>query len=198
MQIDRIIYPVETLGPGKRIAIWTIGCSKCCKSCANPELWHAEQAKDIGIDVIVKHCVEIASSSQVDGITITGGDPLEQTENLLTLVDSLTMISDDILVYTGYTLTELEDILTPGQLGSLHKNISVLIDGRYIDEKNDGLSALRGSLNQVIHYFQPEKQAEYEEYIIKGRTVQNFFYGEKMISVGIHNRSEVWEGQKNG
>ena len=39
--IDRIYAPVTTLGPGKRIALWTSGCSKRCEGCANPELWEA-------------------------------------------------------------------------------------------------------------------------------------------------------------
>ncbi len=191
MQIDRIIYPVETLGPGKRFSIWTVGCSKRCKSCANPELWCADPAKDISVDVIIEYCVKVACASRVDGITITGGDPIEQTEDFFALIENLKMISNDILVYTGYTLAEIEDMLAPEQIETLKQNVSVLIDGRYIDEKNDGFSALRGSSNQVIHYFQPEKQKKYEEYISKGRTVQNFYYSEKIISVGIHNRPVI-------
>ena len=39
MYLDRILYPVTALGPGKRIAIWVSGCERHCNHCANPELW---------------------------------------------------------------------------------------------------------------------------------------------------------------
>ena len=47
MEIDRILYPVESLGPGKRVVVWTIGCSKHCKNCSNKELWEKNNKKDV-------------------------------------------------------------------------------------------------------------------------------------------------------
>lgn len=38
MQIDRLLYPVHSLGPGNRLVIWVRGCKKRCFNCANPEL----------------------------------------------------------------------------------------------------------------------------------------------------------------
>ena len=54
MYIARILYPVETLGPGKRIGIWFCGCSKACKGCSNPELWQRQEKYRISIDSILK------------------------------------------------------------------------------------------------------------------------------------------------
>ena len=34
MQIDRLLYPVHSLGPGNRLAIWVKGCRKRCFNCA--------------------------------------------------------------------------------------------------------------------------------------------------------------------
>ena len=39
MFVDRIYFPVTTLGPGERVVVWTCGCTKRCPGCANPELW---------------------------------------------------------------------------------------------------------------------------------------------------------------
>ena len=39
MYLDRILYPVTSLGPGKRLCIWVSGCNARCEGCANPELW---------------------------------------------------------------------------------------------------------------------------------------------------------------
>lgn len=36
MYVAGILYPVEVLGPGKRIGIWFSGCLSKCKGCSNP------------------------------------------------------------------------------------------------------------------------------------------------------------------
>ena len=102
MYIDRIIYPIYTLGPGKRIAIWFSGCKKACKGCANPELWKREKKQKISINK-VKECLNIIiKSNEVNGITLTGGDPLEQSKkDLFELIKYTKKINSniDILLY---------------------------------------------------------------------------------------------------
>ena len=103
MFIDRILAPIETLGPGKRLVIWTKGCSKCCNNCANPELWNTEGANDYSVDRIFEIVQGIFQEYEIEGITISGGDPLEQKKEFLSLIQKLGNICQDILVYTGYT-----------------------------------------------------------------------------------------------
>lgn len=146
MQIDRIYYPVKTLGYGNRIGIWTVGCTHQCKKCSNPELWERNPLKDISVENIIS-CVQ--QIKDADGITITGGEPFQQAEELRTLVTRLNEIGyEDILVYSGYTLDELK--LQGDKVKQILDNISVLVDGRYIDELNDNKS-FRGSSNQKIY-----------------------------------------------
>ena len=188
MQIDRIVYPISTLGPGERLVIWTIGCSKHCYKCANPELWQTDPNKDIDVCGLVKNIRQAAGVHIIDGVTVTGGDPLEQIGELNKLLPLLREITDDVLVYTGYTIEEAKMILSKSEWDAMKKNTSVLIDGAYIDDLNDNICVLRGSSNQNIIYFDESKKKIYEAYLKKGRMVQNVFYNEKMISVGIHNR----------
>ena len=145
MQIDRIYYPVTTLGYGKRIGIWTIGCSHHCYNCSNPELWDNNLAKDVDVGRLVKY---IKSIPKADGITITGGDPFEQPEELLILIKEIKKLGyEDILVYSGYTY---EELVNKGELyNDILADIGVLVDGRYIDQLNDNTS-FRGSSNQKI------------------------------------------------
>lgn len=146
MQIDRIYYPVTTLGYGKRIGIWTIGCSHQCYNCSNPELWSENRSKDIPINKIKEYVVRVPMA---DGITITGGDPFEQPEELLKLVKELKELGyEDILVYSGYTIEALR--LKGDIYNEILTIIGVLIDGEYIDDLNDNKS-IRGSSNQRIH-----------------------------------------------
>jgi anaerobic ribonucleoside-triphosphate reductase activating protein len=188
MQIDRIIYPITTLGPGERLVIWTVGCTKHCEKCANPELWESNHEKDIAIDELVGAIKNNIGKRTVEGVTITGGDPLEQYEELCRLLPLLNEITADILIYTGYTIEQTVSIMPAEAWGEIKQYASVLIDGAYVDGLNDNECALRGSKNQNIHFFDETKRELYMEYLAKGRTVQNVFYNNQMMSVGIHNR----------
>lgn len=188
MLIDRVIFPITALGPGERIAIWTQGCSKRCRNCASRELWEKDSAKDIAVCGLIEKIAEYIGDEKVDGITITGGDPLEQPEELNDLLEGLHIFSHDILLYTGYEYGELQERLGPAYLERLRKNVSVLIDGRYVDAKNDNKSALRGSVNQNIIFFDESVREKYERYIRNGRQIQNVYYDKSLMSVGIHNK----------
>ena len=189
MMIERIFYPVSTLGPGERIVIWARGCSKRCRNCVSPEMWQPRPDKNIPHSQLFGFVKNIIDKNQVEGITVSGGDPLEQPNGLLKFIADIHVHCCDILVYTGYTLDEIRGILTAEQIGILMEKSAVLIDGKYIHELNDGISPLIGSTNQQIHYFNEGIREKYENYMSNyGRQVQNVYYGDKLLSVGIHNR----------
>ena len=189
MQIERILFPIKTLGPGDRFAMWTIGCSKRCPNCLSPEMWRTRDDKDIPISQLIGLLKDAFTRHKVDGITISGGEPLDQAAELLLFLSESHKICRDILVYTGYTMDELRVALSSKHYRMLVDYTAVLIDGRYIDELNDGASALIGSTNQNINYFSDDVKAKYEEYIeSKGRQLQNVYCEGKIISVGIHSK----------
>lgn len=108
-----------------------------------------------------------------------------QPEALRELLPRLKEISPDILVYTGF---DYEEINTPENQDIL-KNITVLIDGKYIEERNTDCF-LRGSDNQRIHILQPEYRDFYEHYLQNGtNSIQNFKLSNGFISVGIPGRN---------
>ena len=176
MNVARILYPVQVLGPGKRVGIWVAGCSRGCKGCSNPELWEQKPEYEVSVD-------RLASI-----ITISGGEPLNQPEELTKLVQILSTISSDILVYTGYQIEELrnrQDRATDSVLA----HIAVLIDGEYIEEFNDG-SFLRGSSNQRVHLLSEEHKEKYQRYFSEGHNqIQNFTTADGVVSVGIHHKT---------
>ena len=178
MYVARILYPVEVLGPGKRIGIWFCGCPHKCKGCSNPELWEFQEKYKTSLEAILTLIETIAKEHQVDGFTITGGDPMYQADDLQKLTMHLCKISSDILVYTGYEIEEL-----PKEY--LH-NISVLIDGRYIEERNNNCK-LRGSDNQRIHILNSDMKRKYDLYLQNASNqIQNFYTSDGIVSVGIH------------
>ncbi len=178
MYVARVLYPVEVLGPGKRVGIWFCGCPRRCKGCSNPELWEFHERCKTDPETVFAMVKAIAAEHPVDGFTITGGDPLYQAEDLRRLLGLLKTVADDILVYTGYTREELDaDMLC---------DISVLIDGEYVEALNDN-SLLRGSSNQNIHILDESKAPRYAAYLATAdNAVQNFFTADGVVSVGIH------------
>lgn len=157
MRIKHVCYPVRVLGPGSRVGIWVTGCSFGCPGCMSAELQDPMAGNELEPARIVQVIARMAG--QVDGITISGGEPFDQPEELHRLVSLLcSQVTEDIIIYTGYTLQQLRSRGCPDTDGVLAA-IAVLIDGRYVEEQNDG-QGLRGSSNQCIHIFrQPERYA---------------------------------------
>lgn len=178
MQIDRILFPITTLGPGKRIGIWTVGCPRQCYKCSNPELWNPDESKNIEISQLVL-CIS-KYKANADGITITGGEPFYQATELLYLIKSLKILGfNDVLVYSGYKYAYIKE-----KFPDILSVIDVLIDGEYIDELNDNKS-IRGSSNQHIIIQNSNLRVKYKDAAFAARERQNFICNDKIISVGI-------------
>ncbi|MGI6500031.1 MAG: 4Fe-4S single cluster domain-containing protein [Anaerostipes sp.] len=184
MFIDRILYPVTALGPGKRIALWTVGCHRKCERCSNPELWNTYKEQEICPKQVADYINQICNRNlnDVDGITITGGEPFNQAGELVEVLKHLNR-DIDVLVFTGY---RLEDLQHDEEKKTLLEYVDVLIDGEYRYQLNDGTSALRGSINQEILFLKGKKSQEYEIYLNQGRQIQNVIYDYKTMSIGIH------------
>ena len=178
MYVARILYPVEVLGPGKRVGIWFSGCPRRCKGCCNPELWDFHPRYQTTPETVFAMIKNLAKEHHIDGFTISGGDPMLQRDDLRLLLSLIKDISDDIIVYTGY---EIEQI-APEHL----RYISVLIDGAYIEELNNNC-LLRGSANQRVHILDQDKVNKYSQFFAtETNRIQNFFTSDGIVSVGIH------------
>ena len=181
MYIARILFPVKVLGPGNRIGIWFDGCSHNCKGCSNPELHEFSEQYAISLVNIEKLITDISNKNDIDGFTITGGDPFDQPEDLNKLLDFIRLISEDILIYTGYCYEDVEK-----KYQDIVNKATVIIDGEYVQELNTG-EVLRGSTNQNIIILNDKFRNKYLEYIDNSESsIQNFYINGAAISVGIH------------
>lgn len=182
MYIARILYPIEVLGPGKRVGIWFCGCPRRCPGCSNPELWEMDARFRTSCETVAHLIAEIARTNKIDGFTLTGGDPMMQYDAVKELIPYLLPYSHDILVYTGYRYEELPPL----------DGITALIDGEYIEERN-ACHPLFGSDNQRLFVLQESYRVRYHRYL-KGiqngaSPIQNFQSHDGHISVGIHRPS---------
>lgn len=94
---------------------------------------------------------ELLAHPDVTGFTFSGGEPMAQAAALAQVIKIARRQRDLTLIcFTGYRLAEL-DKRPPGPgIAQLLAQTDVLIDGRYVAERNDG-RGMRGSSNQRVH-----------------------------------------------
>jgi anaerobic ribonucleoside-triphosphate reductase activating protein len=153
IKIHAILSNSQVNGPGSRTVIWTQGCSKGCKGCFNPETW-PEKGIDYNIDDFY-YMIKSQIESGDNGITFTGGDPLEQPEALYHLLkkindELLDNLPFGIILFTGYTLSEIINLDNDYALKCLDL-IDLLIDGRF-EQDHKIIDKLAGSSNQKFHF----------------------------------------------
>ena len=181
MRVERIIKGIKTLGPGNRIVIWTNGCHKRCSGCVSERLQKIEESTEIDI---IKTLDEF-SLKDIDGVTISGGEPFIQITELLNVVNYfLSKNIEDILVYTGYTIEELLKLNDPN-VNYILENIAVLIDGEYVKELDDNSSNIKGSSNQKVIFLKKQFENKYASYIKNTRIMETYFIKNLKIGVGI-------------
>lgn len=153
IKIHSILSESKVNGPGSRIVIWTQGCSKACKGCFNPETWTNEG----GLNASVYETYQLIKTllTHNTGITITGGDPMEQSESLYYLLkiindNLMDQLPDGIILFTGYTMEEIENH-EDKLLAHIIPLVDLLIDGRY-EESLKNNNVLSGSSNQQFHF----------------------------------------------
>lgn len=140
---------IESLGdgPGIRLVIFTNGCPHRCKGCHNPRTWDINKGTKYPVKEVADYLINKYRAGRYQGITLTGGDPLYQTDALYALLSLVRReIPDiDIWCYTGYKYENVPD----KKILSL---INVLVDGPFEEDKKFPQKKFRGSYNQRILY----------------------------------------------
>ena len=84
-----------------------------------------------------------------DGVTVCGGEPFAQVQELVTLLKRLKLLSIHTVVYSGYTLNALTCRSEPEVRAALMLT-DVLIEGPFVAALTDGAGEWRGSRNQRV------------------------------------------------
>jgi anaerobic ribonucleoside-triphosphate reductase activating protein len=164
-------------GPGKRLLLFTQGCSLHCKGCVNEHLWQFGVGANITVEEVLELCQD------VEGITLHGGEPLDQSEGVLEIVKALKSVGKTVILFTGYQYKELSKS-SQKRVWSLS---DLVVSGRYIEEKRNIYLQFRGSTNQRVY----RHRGTYKDYQIKdGKSVAVIRLNEngKMQSRGFRNQ----------
>lgn len=153
----------EVLGPYKRFIVWVQGCKRRCKGCIAKDSWALDGGELVEVDAIVQ---QILLQENIEGITISGGEPFLQQDALCELISKVREHKDvGVIIYTGMKYSEIENT-------ALAHSADLIIDGEYVEELNDNKS-LRGSSNQnVLCLTERYKNIVPEYYGIQGRKIE--------------------------
>lgn len=156
-------------GPGKRLLLFCQGCSIHCPGCINQHLWKFGIGNNISTDEIIELCKD------VEGITLHGGEPLDQSDELLDVVIKLKNIGKTVILFTGYKYKELKS--KPQK--KVWKLSDLVISGRFVISKRNINLQFRGSTNQRVY----SHKGPYKNYHIRdGKTVAIFKLNENGIT----------------
>jgi anaerobic ribonucleoside-triphosphate reductase activating protein len=134
-------------GPGDRMVIWLQGCNLKCPGCFNPETHPRKPQRLMTVDAVFDRIR--GSASTIEGITLSGGEPLEQINPLINLLQRVRFATSlSVVLFSGY---ELEKINKMKKGEHLLKMVDVLIAGPYIEHLRLSQN-LTGSSNQQIHF----------------------------------------------
>ena len=142
-------------GEGLRYTIFLQGCNHECKGCHNPETWDFNGGSEIDTDELLNN---ICTDPIIDGVTLSGGDPLFQAKNLIEFAKQIKSKGLDIWIYTGFVFDEFlkyvnnekADKRITNSMIELLKIADVVVDGPFKIEHRSLDCTFRGSTNQRI------------------------------------------------
>lgn len=133
-------------GPGLRFVVFTQGCPFACPGCHNPNTWDAKGGHEVEISDIQAMW---RKNKMLDGITLSGGEPLFQKKAILEIVKLAASDKLNITLYSGDTYENLLKRNNP-IINEILTYVDYLIDGPFVLAKKDLTLLYRGSSNQRI------------------------------------------------
>ena len=131
-------------GEGIRTVLWTQGCPHACKGCHNPQTHSFNDGVLVDVEEVIEALSEIKHQ---DGLTLSGGDPVCQSEACYEISKAAHEMGMNVWCYTGFTY---ETMLQNPKHRKLLEQIDVLVDGKFILEEKSYDLHFRGSRNQRI------------------------------------------------
>ena len=174
MLIHSFVSGSRVNGPGLRAVVYFQGCTLGCRDCWNPET-HAFAGKERSIAEVADLVVSAHQACALEGVTFSGGEPMQQAEALLALVESLRDRLPELSfgMYSGYSEPELSgghywcrSELARGEKQRVWRSVRAHLDfavlGRFAAGQPSALS-LRSSANQKLVLFSERyREPEFE------------------------------------
>ncbi len=164
MLIHGFIGASRVNGPGIRAVLFFQGCSLGCRSCWNPKS-HPFIGDEHSVEEVTGWVLAANRETTLNGVTLSGGEPMQQADAVLALVESLRRRLPELSIglYSGYSEEELRSgrywcrsepplCAKRGIWQRLASHLDFAVLGRYIDSRPSMLP-LRTSANQQLKLF---------------------------------------------
>lgn len=108
MLLHAFIPASRANGPGLRSVVFFQGCSLACRNCFNPES-HPFTASNVTIPAVAERVVQAHREHATEGVTFSGGEPMQQAPALLELIQTLRQQAPNLSfgLFSGYGEWEL-------------------------------------------------------------------------------------------
>jgi len=132
LNIHSILERSEANGPGVRSVVWFQGCQIRCPGCWNPETHQSETGDLVSVAELIERLLAIGC----DGITFTGGEPLDQIEGCFELAQQLKSAGKSVVLFTGYGVSQVRSRAAAEVLGRCFDSILCGPYNRTLEEPN--------------------------------------------------------------
>ena len=157
-------------GEGVRTVLWTQGCPHACPGCQNPGTHDFDGGALFDVSEVID---ELKTIRNQDGITLSGGDPVCQSEACYEISKAAHSMGLNVWCYTGYTY---EAMLKNSKMKKLLSEVDVLVDGKFILEERSLNIYYRGSRNQRV--IDVPKSLKQERVVLIDRYMKDKSYDE--------------------
>ena len=186
------IGSTKVLGPGNRASVWVHGCCRNCPGCISEAFRNGPF-----LSFTADELAEWVLAQDVEGLTISGGEPMLQAEALAEMLGIIRERRDlSVIVYTGYLYEELIDLsMQDSGIRSFLEQIDLLIDGPYIKNRDRNQPYI-GSDNQRLLLLTDRLKDSMEYYYsAEGRKIELHLSEAQTLMVGVpgEEQRKIWE-----
>jgi anaerobic ribonucleoside-triphosphate reductase activating protein len=164
MLVHAIMPASRVNGPGLRGVVFVQGCNLGCSKCWN-YYTHDFHGTEFAVEAVQAELVSCYRQYSLDGLTFSGGEPMQQAEDLAKLVQGVRSALPTLSfgMFTGYSEKELETGRYFTRHGvdqdrrrtlwrSIRDQLDFAVMGRY-NRLQPSDAPMRTSANQVLRLF---------------------------------------------
>ncbi len=150
LRVHALMESSTVNGPGAREVIWVQGCSLGCLGCWNPDTHDPLRGSRSDVSELLEWFAKASHENRIEGLTISGGEPMEQAPAVLELLRGLREAHPEMTtgLFSGYTERELPEALWR----AMQSYLDFAVLGRY-NARRPSHHPLVSSTNQLLRLY---------------------------------------------
>jgi anaerobic ribonucleoside-triphosphate reductase activating protein len=189
MLLHALIPASRANGPGVRAVVFFQGCNLGCVGCWNPRT-HPFHGAEVTVDAVAQEVLRSRQEHTPEGITFSGGEPMQQADSLLQLIQYLRRQARELSfgMFSGYGEHELDQ----GQYWIWGDESSELQRKRLWQETRARLDfAILGRFNQAQPSNMPLRTSRNQVLRLFTNRYSPADFSEELTEVSIHEDGQV-------